>query len=181
MSEESDFATFKKAPLEAYKTLFEKFLKAKGDNEKVRGRYHELAVELDKTREKLEALHAKAGENSVLEDSNPEAEISILNDNMAAQEAQPSASKAPVICGNSEPESVFLWVTKLKKLQSVNKWTDQQTLDASTMALILGDANERVCVTQALVDIFGQVFFITALVFVTDVPPLRVLDDAYHD
>ena len=39
MSDEPDFATFKKAPLEAYKTLFEKFLKAKGDNEKVRGRY----------------------------------------------------------------------------------------------------------------------------------------------
>ena len=29
MSEEPDFATFESAPLEAYKTLFEKFLKAK--------------------------------------------------------------------------------------------------------------------------------------------------------
>ena len=38
MSDEPDFATFESAPLEAYQTLFEKFLKAKGDSEKVRGR-----------------------------------------------------------------------------------------------------------------------------------------------
>ena len=75
------------------------------------------------------------GDNSVLEDSNPDAEISILNDNMTAQNAQASAIKAPVLCRNSEPESVFLLVTRLKKLKSVNKWTDQQTLDATTMAL----------------------------------------------
>ena len=135
MSDEPDFATFEKAPLEAYKTLFEKFLKAKGDNEKVCGRYLELSDELEETKDKLEALHAIVGDNSVLNDSNPEAEISILNDNMAAQGAQSSVSKAPVFCGNSESKSVFLWVTRLKKLQSVNKWTDQQTLDAATMAL----------------------------------------------
>ena len=82
MSDEPDFATFKKAPLEAYKTLFEKFLKAKGDNEKVCGLYLELSDELEETKDKLEA-----------------------------------------------------WVTRLKKLQSVDKWTDQQTLDAATMAL----------------------------------------------
>ena len=87
MSDESDFATFEKTPLEAYKTVFEKFLKAKGDSEKVRGCYMELSEELEETRDKLEALHAIAGDNSVLEDSNPEAEISILNDNMAAQGA----------------------------------------------------------------------------------------------
>ena len=78
----------------------------------------ELAEELDETRDKLEALHAIAGDNSVLEDSNPEAEISILNDNLAAQGAQSLVSKAPVFCGDSESESVFLWVTRLKKLQS---------------------------------------------------------------
>ena len=48
----------------------------------------------------------------MLEDSNPGAEISILNDNMAAQ--------APIFCGNSESESVFLWVIQLKKLQSLD-------------------------------------------------------------
>ena len=73
MAEEPDYATFEKAPLEAYKILFEKFLKAKGDNEKVWGCYSKLAEELDETRERLEALHAVAGKNSVLEDSNPEA------------------------------------------------------------------------------------------------------------
>ena len=108
MSDEPDFATFQRAPPEAYKTLFEKFLKAKGDNEKVRGRYLELSDELEETRDKLEALHTIAGDNSVLNDSNPEAEISILNDNMAAQVAQSSVSKAPVFCGNSVSESVFL-------------------------------------------------------------------------
>ena len=118
-------------PLEAYKTLIEKFLKAKGDNENVCGRYLELSDELEEMKDKLEALHAVAGDN----DSNPEAEISILNDNMAAQGAQSLVSKALVFCGNSKSESVFLWVTRSKKLQSVNKWTDQQTLDAATMAL----------------------------------------------
>ena len=87
MSDEPDFATFEKAPLEAYKTLFEKFLKAEGDNKKVCRRYLELSDVLEETKDKLEALHAVAGDNSVLNDSNPEAEISILNDNMAAQGA----------------------------------------------------------------------------------------------
>ena len=68
---------------------------------------------------------------AVLNDSNPEAEISILNDNMAAQGAQSSVSKAPLFCGNSKSEYVFLWVTRLKKLQSKNKWTNQQILDAA--------------------------------------------------
>ena len=96
MSDELDFATFEKALLEAYKTLFQKFLKAKGDNEKVCGRYLELSDELEETKDKLEALYAIAGDNSVLEDSSPEAEISILNDNMAARGAQSSVSEAPV-------------------------------------------------------------------------------------
>lgn len=87
MLDEPDFAAFEKVPLEAYKTLFGKFLNWKGYNEKVWGRYHKLAEELDKIKEKLEALHAIAGENSVLQDSNPEAEISILHDNMSAQGA----------------------------------------------------------------------------------------------
>ena len=47
-----------------------------------------MADELEDTKEKLEALHAVAGENSVLNDSNPEAEISILNDIMAAQDCR---------------------------------------------------------------------------------------------
>ena len=72
MAEEHDYATFEKVQLEAYKILFEKFLKAKGDNEKVRGCYHKLAEKMDETRERLEALHAVAGKNSVLEDSNLE-------------------------------------------------------------------------------------------------------------
>ena len=102
MSDEPDFSTFEKAPLEAYKTLFEKFLKAKGDGEKVCGRYMESAEELDETRDKLEALHAIAGENSCLEDSNLEAEISILNDNMATQGAQ----KTPFFVGTAS-QSLF--------------------------------------------------------------------------
>ena len=99
------------------------------------GFHHELAEELNETRERLETLHAVVGDNSVLEDSNAEGEISILTNSMAAQNTQTLASKAPVFCGNSKSESVFLWVTQLKKLQSVNKWTDQQTLDTATMAL----------------------------------------------
>ena len=57
ISDEPDFAAFKKALLEAYETLCEKFLKAKGDNEKVQGRYVELAEELDKTREDWGPTH----------------------------------------------------------------------------------------------------------------------------
>ena len=107
MAEESDCAMFEKAPLEDYKILFEKFLKAKGDNKKVWGCYSKLAEELDEIRERLEAFHAVAGKKSVLEDSSPEAEISILNDNMAAQVAQTLASMAPVFWGNSESDSFF--------------------------------------------------------------------------
>ena len=107
MSDEPDFATCESAPLEAYKTLFEKFLKAKGDSKKVRVRYMELSDELEETKEKLEALHAVAGENSVLNDSNPEAEISILNDSMAAQGAQSLVSKAPVFCETASQNQCF--------------------------------------------------------------------------
>ena len=48
----------------------------------------ELSAELNERKEKLETLQNVAGNNQVLEYSDPEAVISILKDNMAAQTTQ---------------------------------------------------------------------------------------------
>ena len=128
----SENPSFDDNPEEAYKNLFAKWQALAADNEVVRGRYAKTAQELLDAKQEIEALNTLAGDHSVVENSG---EISILNDNMAAAGNQSSVSKAPVFTGTAESESVFLWVTRLKKLQCVNKWSDEQTLDAATMAL----------------------------------------------
>ena len=68
----------------------------------------ELSAELNERKEKLETLQNVAGNNQVLEYSDPEAVISILKDNMAAQTTQTLAWKAPVFSvGTADREKFF--------------------------------------------------------------------------
>ena len=133
--------TFEEDPEEAYRLLFAKFEEARERGEVYSTRFAKAITELRQVKEENDQLNNLAGERSVLE-----GDLSILSGDMATVQGQSSPTKAQAFHGNGE--NVYLWILNLRKLQSVQKWTDVQTLDAALMALQGKAGDWRIFVTR---------------------------------